>query len=159
MVPACSDRPVPNLPALDRADPPAHGARGRPAVASIARRQFAANRQQEARIRLLQLGPRLRHLVDLGQNLGFVRLIVLDQRFQLKLRLLRNACWRTAGNISSLTRAGMTRFHRMTTGISTRIARMRNSSRINLAVCFRRRTGSHPRWRQKGSSRSPSKFM
>jgi hypothetical protein len=36
----------------------------------LLRRQLAANRQQEARIRLFQLRARLRHLVDLGQNLA-----------------------------------------------------------------------------------------
>jgi hypothetical protein len=35
----------------------------------LLRRQFTANRQQVASIRLFQLRPRLRHLVDLRQYL------------------------------------------------------------------------------------------
>jgi hypothetical protein len=55
----------------------------------LVRRQFPANRQKEARIRLFQLRPGLRHLVDPGQNPGFVRLIFLHQRLQRQLRFFQ----------------------------------------------------------------------
>ena len=54
-------------------------------------RQLAAKRQQVPRIRLFQLCPGLRHLVDPGQNLGLVRLVVLHQRLKRQLRLFQGS--------------------------------------------------------------------
>jgi len=55
----------------------------------LIRRQLAAYLQQEPRIRLLQLGPGLGHLVDLCQNLRLVRRILAHQRLQFQLGLLQ----------------------------------------------------------------------
>jgi hypothetical protein len=54
----------------------------------LVRGQLAANRQKETRIPFFQLSPSLRHLVNLGQDLAFIRLIVAHQRFHLNFGLL-----------------------------------------------------------------------
>src|ERR1035438_6632782 len=53
--------------------------------------QFGPDGKQVARVRLFQLCPRLRHLIDLGQNLAFIRLVVADQRLHRQFRFLHIA--------------------------------------------------------------------
>jgi len=50
--------------------------------------QLAAKRQKEARICLLQLSPSLGYLVNLGKNLGLIRLILPHQWLHGELGLL-----------------------------------------------------------------------
>ena len=47
--------------------------------------KFAAQGKQIARVRLLQLRPRLGYLIDLRQDPGLIRLVVADQRLHFEL--------------------------------------------------------------------------
>ena len=55
----------------------------------LLRRQLGANGQQKTGIRLFQLGPRLRNLVNLRKYFLFVRLVIAHQRLQSQFGLLK----------------------------------------------------------------------